>query len=151
MLGILGLKMDTSKSGEKYKRYFAVWVKNENLARGSRIGVFVSCFVKVSLSLVVSNKGGNYIVIFEEKVYFRSQILEHPSIGEYWNISCVPVLPDNVIFMFFRTSWCYSEAYNTRTQKWSSIVQHSCTRIWDLKYTFSIFDYRKHEKMLGNV
>ena len=72
-----------------------------------------------------------------EKVYFRSQILERPSIGEYWNISGVPVLPENVIFMFFRTAWCYSEAYNTGMQKWSSIVQYSCTSIWDLKYTFS--------------
>ena len=27
-----------------------------------------------------------------------SQILERPSIGEYWNISGVPVLPENVIF-----------------------------------------------------
>ena len=72
-----------------------------------------------------------------EKVYFRSQILERPSIVEYWNISGVPVLPENVIFTFFRTCWCYSEAYNTGTQKWSSIVQYSCTSIWDLKYTFS--------------
>ena len=72
-----------------------------------------------------------------EKVYFRSQILEHPSIGEYWNIFGVPVLPENVIFKFFRTCWCYLEAYNTGTQKWSSIVQYSCTSIWDLKYTFS--------------
>ena len=71
------------------------------------------------------------------KVYFRSQILEHSSIGEYWNISGVPVLPENVIFTFFRTCWCYSEAYNTGTQKWSSIVQYSCTSIWDVKYTFS--------------
>ena len=37
-----------------------------------------------------------------EKVYLRSQILECPSIGEYRNISGVPVLPENVIFMFFR-------------------------------------------------
>ena len=51
-----------------------------------------------------------------EKVYFRSQILERPSIGEYWNISGVPVLPENVIFTSFRTCWCYSEAYNTGTQ-----------------------------------
>ena len=64
-----------------------------------------------------------------EKVYFRSQILEHPSIGEYWNISGVPVLSENVIFMFFRTCWCYSEAYNTGMRKWSSIVQYSCTSI----------------------
>ena len=72
-----------------------------------------------------------------EKVYFRSQILERPSIGEYWNIFNVPVLPENVIFTFFRTCWCYSEAYNTGTEKWSSIVQYSCTSIWDFKYTFS--------------
>ena len=38
-----------------------------------------------------------------EKVYFRSLILERPSIGEYWNISGVPVLPKNVIVTFFRT------------------------------------------------
>ena len=72
-----------------------------------------------------------------EKVYVRSQILERPSIGEYWNIFGVPVLPENVIFTFFRTCWRYSEAYNTGMQIWSSIVQYSCTSIWDLKYTFS--------------
>ena len=72
-----------------------------------------------------------------EKVHFRSQILECPSIGEYWNISGVPVLPENVILMFFKMCWCYSEAYNTGMQKWSSIVQYLCTSIWDLKYTFS--------------
>ena len=44
-----------------------------------------------------------------EKVYFRSQILDRPSIGEYWNIFGVPVLPENVIFTFFRTCWCYLE------------------------------------------
>ena len=38
-----------------------------------------------------------------EKVYLRSQILERPSIGEYLNNSGVPVLPENVIFTFFRT------------------------------------------------
>ena len=76
--------------------------------------------------------------VLPEKVYFRSQILERTSIGEYWNISGVPVLPENVIFMFFRTCSCYSEVYNTGTQKWSSIVQYSCTSIWDLKYTFSV-------------
>ena len=32
-----------------------------------------------------------------EKVYFRSQILERPSIGKYWNISGVPILPVSVI------------------------------------------------------
>ena len=82
-----------------------------------------------------------FLVIFVEKylekVNFRSQILERPSIGEYWNISGVPVLSGNVIFTLFRTCWCYSEAYNTGMQKWSSIVQYSCTSIWDFKYTFS--------------
>ena len=73
----------------------------------------------------------------KEKVYFRSQILECPSIGQYWNIFGVPVLPENVILTFFRICQCYSETYNTGTQKWSSIVQYSCTSIWDLKYTFS--------------
>ena len=38
-----------------------------------------------------------------EKVNFRSQILECPSIGQYWNIFGVPVLPENVILTFFRT------------------------------------------------
>ena len=66
-----------------------------------------------------------------------SQILERPSVGEYWNISGVPVLRENAIFTSFRTCWCYLEAYNTGTQKWSSIGQYSCTSIWDLKYTFS--------------
>ena len=77
-----------------------------------------------------------------EKVYLRSQILERPSIGQYWNIFGVPVLPENVIFTFFKTCWCYSEVYNTGMQNWSSIVQYSCTSIWDLKYTFSTdFDF----------
>ena len=80
------------------------------------------------------------------KVYFRSQILERPSIGEYWNISGVQVLPENVIYTFFRTCWWHPEANNTRTQKWSSIVQHLCTSIWDLKYTFShIANYSEFE------
>ena len=73
-----------------------------------------------------------------EKVNFRSQILVRPSIGEYWNTFGVPVLPENVIFTFFRMCWCYSETYNTGTQKWFSIVQCSCTSIWDFKYTFSV-------------
>ena len=76
---------------------------------------------------------------FWEKVYFRSQILERPSIGEYWNISGVPVLPENVIFTFLRTCLWHPEANNTGTLKWSSIVQYSCTSIRDLKYTFSEF------------
>ena len=58
-----------------------------------------------------------------EKVYFRSQILERPSIGEYWNNFGVAVLPENVIFTFSRTCWCYSEAYNTGMQIWSNIVK----------------------------
>ena len=72
-----------------------------------------------------------------EKVNFRSQILERPSIVEYWNISGVPVLPENVIFTFLKTCLLHPEANNTGTPKWSSIVQYSCTSIWDLKYTFS--------------
>ena len=72
-----------------------------------------------------------------EKVNFRSQILERPSIGKYWNILCVPVLSGNVIFTSFRTCWWHPEANNTGTPKWSSIVQYSCTSIWDLKFTFS--------------
>ena len=75
-----------------------------------------------------------HLIALPEKANFRSQILERPSIGEYWNISGVPVLPENVTLMFFRTCLCYSEAYNTGTQKWSSIVQYSCTSIWDLKH-----------------
>ena len=62
-----------------------------------------------------------------EKVYFRSQILERPSIDEYWNIFGVLVLPRNVILTFFRTCWWHSEANNTGMAKWSSIVQCSCT------------------------
>ena len=62
-----------------------------------------------------------YIVSIEttEKVYFRSQILERPSIGEYWNISGVAALPENVIFTFFRTCWWHPEANNTGMPKWS--------------------------------
>ena len=72
----------------------------------------------------------------KEKLYFRSQILERPSIGKYWNISCLPVLPENVIFTFFKTYWWHPEADNTGMPKWSSIVEYSRTSIWDLKYTF---------------
>ena len=46
-----------------------------------------------------------HAMVFERKiwgkVYLRSQILECPNNGEYWNISCVQVLLENVIFMFF--------------------------------------------------
>ena len=38
-----------------------------------------------------------------EEVNFRSQILECPSIGQYWNIFGVPVLLENVSLTFFRT------------------------------------------------
>ena len=47
------------------------------------------CLLKRSTGQVLSER---------EKVYFRSQILERPSIGEYWNISGVTVLPANVTF-----------------------------------------------------
>ena len=86
-----------------------------------------------------------------EKVYLRSQILERPSIDEYWNISGVPVLPENVIFTFFRTCRCYSEAFNTGMQKWSSIVQYSCTSIWDLKYTFSLLRFTNKVEFLYSL
>ena len=65
----------------------------------------------------------------------------------YWN---VPVLVNTGTFLVYQyclkmwylyslecACWCYSEAYNTGTQKWSSIVQYSCTSIWNFKYTFS--------------
>ena len=74
---------------------------------------------------------------YEEKVNFKSQILERPSIGKYWNILCVPVSSGNVIFTSFRTCWWHPEENNTGTPKWSSIVQYSCTSIWEMKYTFS--------------
>ena len=78
-----------------------------------------------------------YLKTKKEKVYFRSQILERPSIVEYWNISGVPVLPEIVIFTFLKSCWLRPEANNTGMPKWSRIVQYSCTSIWDLKYTFS--------------
>ena len=87
----------------------------------------------------VSLKSYCYYYYFLEKVYFRSQILERPSIGKHWDILCVPVLSGNVIFTFLRTCWWHPEANNTGTPKWSSIVHYSCTSIWDLKYTFSYF------------
>ena len=95
--------------------------------------------------------------IFFEKVYFRSQILERPSIGKYWNISAVPVLPENVIFTFFRTCWWHPETNNTGMPKWSSIAQYLCTSIWDLKFTFSFFfffpffcDFNKNHQSFRN-
>ena len=60
---------------------------------------------------------------YSGKTKFGKSILHGvPDTGtsQYWQIleiSGVPVLTKNVIFTFFRTSWRYSEAYNTRTQK----------------------------------
>ena len=90
----------------------------------------------------------SFYLSISEKVYFMSQILERPSIGEYWNILGVPVLPENVIFTFFRACWCYSGAYNTGMQKWSSNVQYSHTSIWDLKYIFSSISILKNWTLL---
>ena len=53
-------------------------------------------------SVIIDDEISNPICL-EEKVNFRSQILECPSIGQYWNIFGVPVLPENVILTFFRT------------------------------------------------
>ena len=41
--------------------------------------------------------------IEEEKVYFKSQILECSSIRQYWNIYFVPVLLNLGMFTRFRT------------------------------------------------
>ena len=90
----------------------------ENLNWGNRFRPPPPCVV----SLVTKNMKSQ--VKNREKVYFSSQILERPSISEYWNISGVPVLTENVIFTFFRTCWWHPEANNTRTQKWSSNVQY---------------------------
>ena len=58
-------------------------------------------FVPLNLVVVVCL----FVCLFFGKstVYFSSQVLEHSSIGENWNISGVPVLPENVIFTFLRT------------------------------------------------
>ena len=71
------------------------------------------------------------------KVYSRSQILERPSIGGYWNKFGVPVLLENVIFTFFR---CGVIQKLTILERKNGLVL-SNTRvpvgpIWDLKYTF---------------
>ena len=95
--------------------------------------VWITCKLRIrhwNTSLLIVQK------IHWEKVYFRTQILEHPSIGEYWNVFVVPVLLENVISMFIRTCWSYPEAHNTGSQMWSSIVQNSCPSIWDFKITF---------------
>ena len=47
-----------------------------------------------------------FFFFFLKKYTSMSQILDPPSIGEYWNIFGVPVLPENVIFeTFFRMCW----------------------------------------------
>ena len=46
-------------------------------------------------------EGRAFNIVFGESILW-SQILEYPSIGEYWNISGVPVLPEKAIFTFFR-------------------------------------------------
>ena len=46
-------------------------------------------------------------ILLLETVYLRSKILEGPSIGKYWYISGVLVLPENEIFTFFRMCWLY--------------------------------------------
>ena len=72
------------------------------------------------LSLIVKTLIINKIQIKKKekkKVYFRSQILECPSIGEFWNIFGVPVLHENVIFMLFRTCWWNLETNNTGMPK----------------------------------
>ena len=70
------------------------------------------------------------------KVYLRSQILDRPSINEYWHISGVPVLPENVILTFFRMCRCYPEAHNTGIQNGPIL---SKTRVPAVSGTFSEF------------
>ena len=72
--------------------YFAPWVQATHCRASNLLYIIIICLF---------NRQD------WEKVYFRSQILECSSIGEYWNIFGVPVLPENVIFMFFRMYWCY--------------------------------------------
>ena len=43
------------------------------------------------------NSDPETVIRYLENVYFRSQILERSSIGKYWNISGVPVLPENLV------------------------------------------------------
>ena len=46
------------------------------------------------VSGVVTPSPNPFLNDYPEKVYFRSQILERPRIGKYWNISGVPVLSE---------------------------------------------------------
>ena len=49
------------------------------------------------------------------------------------------VLLENVLCSLECASVIHAEAHKTRwMQKWDSIVQYSCTSIWDLKYMFSV-------------
>ena len=130
-----------SKSSPKSMREVASQVTSHKNGDSSRTRVQVTWLESTSLPYNSVHTYSTPFIDHSEKVYFRSQILELPSIGEYWNNSGVPVLPENVIFTFFRTCWWHPEVHNTRTQKWSSIVQYSCTSIWDLKYTFSDHSY----------
>ena len=91
------------------KEFLELSLVTKNVKSRSKIAPFfqMSDILKFDFQKKKKKRGG--------EVYFRSQILERPSIGEYWNIFGVPVLLENVIFTFFRTCWCYSEAYDTGT------------------------------------
>ena len=53
------------------------------------------------------------------KDVLQISLLEHPSISEYWEVSGVPVLPKNVVFMFIRRCWCYADGHRLECRKWS--------------------------------
>ena len=72
-------------------------LENLKIHKVRRLRIFSKEHTNKSYTLMKPEKC-NY-----ETVYFRSQILERPSIGEYWNISGVPVLPENVISTLLRT------------------------------------------------
>ena len=55
------------------------------------------------------------IVAVWENVYLRSQILERPSIGNNWNISCIPVLTENVMFTFYNVLRFIPQIWNAKT------------------------------------
>ena len=68
-----------------------------------------------------------------EKVYFKSQILEHPSIGECWNIFGTPVLHKNVIFMFFTGASDIQILTIILESKNDLILSNTCAAsIWEL-------------------
>ena len=75
---------------------------------------------------------------------------KYTSCPRYWNVLVLvntgtflvyQYLPENVIFMSFRTCWCYSEAYNTGMQKWFSIGQYSCTSTGNVLVLFRSLQY----------